>query len=180
MKAHHGEFVMLLGLMHVLVVAAAYVLLDARAAACTAATLAVNLTYSLWLKGVVFVDVLWVALWGFTYVAIAGPWQPALVFGAGTAISHFYQAWLDRDADLTVGVRTSASVPPLAVALLAAACAALVIGLWSQLGMTLALAGLAPLPFGLLLQRTHLAWLLSKACFGVLWLALLWQIHAAG
>ncbi len=149
-----------------------------------AAVLAVNALYSFSLKGVPLLDVVWCGLWGATYAAIVRPpWPLLAVVGLMTAVCHVYQTASDREVDARNGVRTSAAAAPQAVPLVLAACCTL-LALMSKsfFGAHWAVAASAFLPLlpHFVCSNPQTGWLLTKAYFAVLWVALLREFDAIG
>lgn len=141
------------------------------------AVAAINAAYSRAIKGMPLLDVAWCGLWGASYAWIVQPpWPLVVVVGLMTSVCHVYQTLADREVDQRNGVGTIAAATPQAVPLaLAALCAALaaVLLLWFEFPWTAALSAFAPLlPYYAVASRPA-GWLLAKAYFGALWLALL-------
>ena len=151
-------------------------------AAAVAAVLIVNVTYSTWLKGVPIADVAAVAVWGMLYAAIVGA-APALlvVVGLMTAVCHVFQVLDDREPDAANGIRTTAvSSRTLSRDVLIACTVALVAIVLPYFGLVGALTAAVPLAIFFLVDEAGAGWLLTKAYFGVLWLALLGTAGAPG
>ncbi|MHC5035566.1 MAG: UbiA family prenyltransferase, partial [Planctomycetota bacterium] len=86
--------------MQIALVLFALAALGPAAALVVAAMIAINFTYSWWLKGVPIADLLVVWAWGATYTAIvAPPWLLCVTVGLMTAIMHVFQIREDRDVD---------------------------------------------------------------------------------
>jgi 4-hydroxybenzoate polyprenyltransferase len=156
---------------------------DTRAALAAGSVMLANLVYSLRFKGVPVVDVAWCGLWGTLYAAIVTSDAQLLVtVGAMTAICHLYQTLDDLGSDAASGITTTAvRSRTLSIAVLAAACAALVLALRGPLGAGWALAvATPPLAFLLLGVRPLTGWLLTKGLFAAVWLVLLRLADAAG
>ena len=162
-------------LVKVVTLALAMAFLSPRAAMAVAVVLAANVVYSLAFKGMPVVDVIWCGLWGASYAAIVTP-HPALwlIVGLMTAVCHLYQALDDRRADAANAITTTAvRSPVLSAGVLAALCFSLVITLRPTFGA--AWAWTALLPFGIYFacREARTGWLLTKAYFGIMWLAVL-------
>ena len=165
----------------VLTTALALVTLGVHAATATAGVLLVNLIYSTRLKGVPVVDVVWCGLWGVLYAAIVSTQASLLlVVGLMTAICHLYQTLDDRAADAACAITTTAvRSPTLSRNVLAALSALLFLTLRPALGGFSAVTAGVPLLLYYLAASPRVGWLLTKAYFAVMWLALLGVASAA-
>lgn len=174
---HRARIVRLLIGLSIAIVAFALVALGTLSAAASAAALGINVVYSHFFKHMVVIDVVWVGLCGATYILTPGiPLDVAIVLLVGlmTAVSHVFQTLGDRTVDEGNAVKTTAVVSPaLATALLVAFCAvtAWVVARW--FGPIAASTAFAPLLAHLVLRDAERAWLVAKAYFAILWLALL-------
>ena len=179
--AHRRRLLGILQLEKVGVVLAAFALLGARSAGAVAALFLVNLAYSAVLKGKAGLDVLWVGLWGALYAMVPGvalPLEVVLLVGVMTSICHVFQILRDRNADDKNHIQTSAVASRwLPYAQLGVCCAAMSAVLWSTLGPLAAASAFAPLALRLLLESNQIAWLASKAYYGVVWLLVLSSLH---
>lgn len=164
-----------LGLAELLTVVSTGPLLGATAGAAVLAAFGLNVVYSGWLKRVPVLDVLAVGLIGALYTRLAEPpWSASLVVGSMTAACHIFQMLVDRRADARSRFTTTAVWSyPATLGLLLGTCALL--GLQMQVYVGAAGAATAILPFVLarVVRDETLAWLVTKAYFGVLWLAVL-------
>jgi 4-hydroxybenzoate polyprenyltransferase len=177
--AHRAPILRALWLISAAAVAAAYALLGGASAAAVAAALLINAVYSHFLKRVAVIDVLWIGLGGGVYVLTPGiPVDPrvALLVFVMTGASHVFQTLGDQIVDRQNRIRTTAVLSPrLARVLLVAFCAA---GVWvvePAFGFGVALTAFIPFAAHLLIADAERAWLVSKAYFAVLWLALLFH-----
>jgi hypothetical protein len=179
--AHRRRLLGILQVEKVAVVLTAFALLGARSAGAVAALFLVNLAYSAILKGKAGLDVLWVGLWGALYAMVPGvalPLQVVLLVGVMTSICHVFQILRDRNADDANQIQTSAVVSRwLPYAQLGVCCAAMAAVLGSLLGPLAALSAFAPLLLRLVLQSNQIAWLASKAYYGIVWLLVLGSLH---
>ncbi len=139
-----------------------------------------NGAYSLKLKGIPHVDVIWVGLWGAAITAMAGLQQPLTSFvlvGIMTAISHIYQVRLDVAVDTAHNVQTSAvfSHRTTEVQIIG-----LCLGLAAILSQTnipwLAATVIAPWILGKYLNSNR-AWVLARYYFGIIWLCYLESVY---
>jgi 4-hydroxybenzoate polyprenyltransferase len=163
-------------------IAFAGAMLGPRAAIAVAGAMVANVVYSMALKGVPVVDVVWCGLWGALYAAIvtASPWVLVLV-ALMTAVCHLYQTLDDRAADaanaiVTTAVRSRA----LSRTVLVVLCALLVVTLRDPLGSLWALSAVAPLVLFHACRDPRAGWLLTKLYFGIVWLYVLEIGRAAG
>jgi 4-hydroxybenzoate polyprenyltransferase len=174
---HRTYIVRQLLLLSAAMVVVALVALGSASALAVAAVLGINVIYSHWFKRMVVLDVLWVGLCGATYIMTPGiPLDVGilLLIGLMTAVSHVFQTLGDRSVDDRNAVSTTAVFSPaLATALLVAFCGATawVVGRW--FGPLAATTAFVPLLAHLVLHDAERAWLVAKAYFAVLWLALL-------
>lgn len=165
-----------------LTIALSLALLGPFAAAAVAAVMSVNLVYSISLKGVPVIDVVWCGLWGALYAAIVTTSATLLVLvGLMTAVCHLFQALDDRDPDAANGILTTAvRSPVLSRDVIVALSAALFAALYATVGPVVAATALTPLVFFFLARSPRAAWLLTKAYFAVMWLYVLGVTGAAG
>lgn len=179
--AHPRVSLVGIGGLSLLTIGLAWAVLGPRAAGFVAAVMLVNLVYSAVLKGVPVVDVGWCGLWGGLYAAIVTDSTPLIACVAlMTAVCHLYQTLDDRSSDARNGIVTTAvRSPVLSLAVLTALSGLLVVALHGLLGPLWALGGLAPLLCFFVGGSPGRAWLLTKGCFGVVWLALLGLARAA-
>jgi 4-hydroxybenzoate polyprenyltransferase len=153
----------------------AFALLGAGAAVAVAAVMTVNVVYSTRLKGVPVADVVAVAVWGMLYAAIVGA-LPSLVVVVGlmTAICHVFQVLDDREPDAANGIQTTAvRSRTLSRDVLAACTLALIATVVPYVGLVGALTAAIPLAIFFAVDDAGRGWLLTKAYFAVMWLALL-------
>lgn len=166
----------------ILTLTVAFAVLDARAALAVAGTMFVNVVYSMWLKGVPVVDVVWCGLWGALYAAITGaPVEILVLVGLMTAVCHLYQALDDRVADARNGVVTTAvQSRALSRSVLFVLSVLLVVSLRGSLGGLWAVTAFTPLLILVVSDRPRSGWILTKLYFGVVWLCVLELARAAG
>ena len=179
--AHARVASVALVVLHLAAVGWALLALGPRAAAAVAGVMVVNLVYSTVLKGVPVIDVVWCGLWGALYAAIVEP-APGLLLLVGlmTAVCHLYQALDDRASDAANAITTTAvRSPTLSRNVLAALSSLLFLALYPTLGLVWALTAFTPLAIYFACDRPHVAWLLTKAYFGVMWLSVLGIARAA-
>ncbi len=179
---HRGVAAIALAVLHLATVAAAFATLGPRATAAVAGVMVVNVVYSTLLKGVPVVDVAWCGLWGALYAAIVEP-SPALLLLVGlmTAVCHLYQALDDRVSDAANAINTTAVRSPALSRNVLIALSVLLFGtLRPTLGTAWALTAFTPLAIYFACDRAHVGWLLTKAYFGAMWLAVLELARAAG
>ena len=177
---HRTRLFGVLAVGHVAVFLLAWLLLGPRSAAAVAAVSIVNLLYSSFIKGMVAIDIPFVALWGGLFVLVPGLGLPiALVamVGVMTSICHVFQITRDTDVDRLNRVRTSSVTsrwfPEVELVLLCVAMAAI---LWSVLGPVAAVTAAVPLVLRHSLPN-QTAWLLSKAYYGLIWLVVLGRLY---
>ena len=140
----------------------------------------INTAYSLRVKGIPYLDVVWAGLWGAGITAIAGLEQPGfsfLIVGFMTAISHIYQVRLDADVDSAHNVLTSAVLSPKItevqiIALSIGLGAILTIGHLPMLGLT----AITPWILGKYLNSNR-AWVFARYYFGIIWLCYLESVY---
>jgi 4-hydroxybenzoate polyprenyltransferase len=167
-----GIAILVLSLLTVLL---ASLTLGVAAGAAVGGVMLVNLVYSVVLKGVPVLDVAWCGLWGTLYAAIVGPpLSLAVLVGVITSVCHLYQTLDDRAVDAANGITTTA-VRSLALSrnVLAALCVLLFVALRPALGAAWALSAFTPLLFFFAVGSPLTGWLLTKAYFAVVWLAVL-------
>ena len=154
--------------------AALWLVCGARAGASAAGCMLVNVAYSRWFKGIPLIDVLVVGTWGAAFAAIIdASIGRVVVVWLMTAISHVFQARLDRTSDERSGVNTTAVASPgLSIALIGLL--GLLLAAWTnrRVGHLVSALGVAPLVACLLPNRAA-GWILAKAAFAVLWIAYL-------
>jgi hypothetical protein len=141
-----------------------------------------NVVYSMALKGVPVVDVVWCGLWGALYAAIVTSSPSALVLVAlMTAVCHLYQALDDRVADAANAIVTTAvRSATLSRDVLVVLCGLLFVVLRGPLGSVWALTAFAPLGLFWACRDPRAGWLLTKLYFGIVWLYVLELGRAAG
>lgn len=177
LSAHRGTFLAMLLLGHAAAIASA-LCFGPQVALITAGVFAANVAYTALFKGIPVVDVALVGLWGALYTSLVGPSSVVIAVGAMTAASHVFQAMGDRSADLQAGVTTIAASRALALCVLLGCCLVLAFGLRPLIG-ALALVGFAPFLAAMLIRRSLLAWMASKAVFGLAWLMVLWHMYGS-
>ena len=162
--------------------ALALVALGPMPAAALAAVMIVNVAYSTMAKGMPVADILAVAVWGALYAAIVDP-SPlvVLVVGLMTAICHVFQVVDDRASDAANGIQTTAvRSATLSRAMMIALTAILIAAVLGPLGPLGACTAVTPLAVFFLVRDAGLGWLLTKAYFAAMWLAVLGHAGAAG
>ena len=140
----------------------------------------INTSYSLKLKGIPYIDVIWVGLWGAAITAMAGLNQPIASFilvGIMTAISHIYQVRLDAPVDNNHNVKTSAvlSHQTTEIQIMALCLGFGAILVQSNLSW-LSISAFAPWILGKYLKSNH-AWVLARYYFGIIWLCYLESVY---
>lgn len=174
---HRASILRALVVLFAAAVFASYLALGIGSAVAVASVLLINVTYSHFLKKVAVVDVLWVGLCGGTYILTPGiplDFRIVVLVAVMTAASHVYQSLEDRPVDRRNQIQTTAVFSPrLASVLLLAFCGVAAWVVEHYIGLPLALTAFIPFAAHLAIHDPQRAWLLSKACFGVLWLALL-------
>lgn len=175
--SHRSQLAWILAAEHAATVALACALLGPASAAAVLAVFAVNLAYSVAIKGRPALDVPWVALWGATYALVTAaplPLDTFVVVGLMTGIAHVFQITRDRDVDRRNDVRTSAVARPwLPTLQMAGTCAALAACLLVRFGPVAAASAAIPLLLYVGVPSNQLAWMLARAYFAVAWVALL-------
>ena len=159
-----------------IIMALGWILVDITLAYTVLAICLINAAYSFKLKGVPYLDVVWVGLWGASIAAMAGLHQPAvsyLVIGIMTAISHIYQVRVDAPVDTAHNVKTSAVLSHRATEIqIIFLCIGLVL-LLIQAGLFwLSWTACIPWLLGKFLESGR-AWVLARYYFGILWLCYL-------
>jgi 4-hydroxybenzoate polyprenyltransferase len=164
----------------IVTVALAWALIGPASALATVAVMAVNFIYSTALKGVPIIDVAWCCVWGAAFAAVVlAPLDLMIMVGLMTAVCHLYQALGDRAADAQNEIRTTAVFSSSASAVVLFVFSAMIgVLLRGPLGDLLALSAMIPFALFFLLRNTHLAWILTKLYYGVVWLSVLGQGHA--
>jgi 4-hydroxybenzoate polyprenyltransferase len=168
--------------LHLATIGVAFATLGGSATAALVGTMVVNVVYSTRLKGVPAVDVIVCGLWGAFYAAIVDP-SPALMVLVGlmTAVCHLYQTLDDRVPDAANGIMTTAvRSAALSRNVLVVLSALLLLALRPALGNAAALTAFVPLAIFFACDSPRIGWLLTKAYFGVMWLAVLEITRAAG
>ncbi len=163
-------------------IAFAGTMLGPRAAIAVAGAMVANVVYSMALKGVPVIDVVWCGLWGALYAAIvtASPFLLVLV-ALMTAVCHLYQALDDRVADAANAIVTTAvRSRSLSRNVLVVLCGCLFVSLSAPLGAAWALTAFAPLGLFWACRDPRAGWLLTKLYFGIVWLYVLGIGRAAG
>jgi len=179
---HRRACVALIVLTKVFTLALAWATLSPRATVALAGVLGANVAYSLVMKGLPVVDVVWCGIWGALYAAIVTA-EPAfwLLVGLMTAVCHLYQALDDRDADAANAITTTAvRSPRLSTGVLAALCVLLYAALRAPFGPAWAWTAFTPLLIHFTAPQPRTGWLLTKGYFGVMWLTVLGIYRAAG
>ena len=161
-------------------IALAWVLIGQASAMATAIVLAVNYVYSRALKGVPFVDVAWCGIWGAAFAAVVLPPADLMIMvGLMTAVCHLYQALGDRLADAQNRITTTAVFSSAGSASVLFVLSAMIgMLLRGPLGDLFALSAMLPFALFFLMRNTHLAWILTKLYYGVVWLSVLGQGNA--
>jgi len=164
----------------IVTVALAWALIGPASALATVAVMVVNFIYSTALKGVPIIDVAWCCVWGAAFAAVVlAPLDLMIMVGLMTAVCHLYQALGDRTADAQNQIRTTAVFSSSASAIVLFVFSALIgVLLRGPLGDMMALSAMIPFALFFLLRNTHLAWILTKLYYGVVWLSVLGQGHA--
>jgi 4-hydroxybenzoate polyprenyltransferase len=173
---NRGAFSAVLAAFHLALVVLAYVFLGGSAAVATIVLFAVNILYSVWLKGVPIADLIVVGLWGGLYSAVVLPsWRLCVLVGVMTAVCHIFQALGDREVDANNRVQTTAVFSPsLTTGALGIVCGVLYLVLLPSLGALWSLSAFLPLATMLGLGGTGAAaWMLSRIYFGLALLAVL-------
>jgi 4-hydroxybenzoate polyprenyltransferase len=164
------------------VVAMAFALLGSHAAIAATAMIGINFSYSWWLKGVPFVDVVIVCAWGASFAAIVTPpWSLCLAVGLMTGIMHVFQIQEDRDVDAANQVMTTVVGSERAASgVIALLCAVLYLALLDPLGPAWAASAFIPLMLQRVCADTPTAWMASRIYCGVAVLAVLESMHEVG
>jgi 4-hydroxybenzoate polyprenyltransferase len=164
----------------IVTIALAWMVIGPASAMATAIVLAVNYVYSRALKGVPFVDVAWCGIWGAAFAAVVMPPADLMIMvGLMTAVCHLYQALGDRFADAQNRITTTALFSSSGSAIVLLVLSALIgMLLRAPLGDLLALTALIPFGLFFALRNSHLAWILTKLYYGVVWLSVLGQGNA--
>jgi 4-hydroxybenzoate polyprenyltransferase len=169
-------------LLKVLTFGVALLVLGPGPGAAVASVMVVNVLYSTLLKGVPVADIVIVAVWGALYAAIVDPSAPiTFLVALMTAICHLFQVLDDRTPDAANGIETTA-VRSLALSrnLLTGLSLLLFVALRGPLGVVGALTAFMPLAIFFAISDAGAGWLLTKAYFAVVWLAVLGIAGAAG
>jgi 4-hydroxybenzoate polyprenyltransferase len=172
----------LVGVLTVLQSLTAWLLLGPGPATSFAAVAIVNVLYSAWFKRVPVLDVLTTGAWGALFIsAVMPPARVILMIGLMTAASHIFQIRADRQADLKTGVTTTAAVSRrLPLAVLTVLCVSVAATAGGLSGLSLAMIALLPVGFAVFISGDQLAWNLTRAAYGVVYVAVLWTVHARG
>lgn len=174
---HRPRLAWILAAEHAATLALALALLGPASAAAVLAVFAVNLAYSMSIKGRPALDVAWVALWGATYAMVTAVPVPPAVFaavGLMTGVAHVFQITRDRDVDRRNEVRTSAVARPwLPTVQMSVACVALGACLGALLGPVAGASAAIPFVLYAGLPSNQSAWMLARAWFAIAWVALL-------
>jgi hypothetical protein len=102
-----------------------------------------------------------------------------ILAGLMTAVCHLYQALGDRAADAQNRITTTAVFSSSASAVVLFVLSAMIgLVLRAPLGNLLAVTALIPFALFFLLRNPHVAWILTKVYYGVVWLAVLGQTRA--
>lgn len=153
----------------------AWIALGPRPALATGGVMVVNLVYSVALKGVPVIDVIWCGVWGGVYAAIVtGAPLPLALVGVMTGVCHLYQALDDRTSDAANSITTTA-VRSMALSrnVLVGLSIALAAVLFPLLGPLWAASAAAPIVIYAATPTAHTGWLLTKVYFGLVWLSVL-------
>lgn len=147
-----------------------------------AAVMTVNVLYSTLLKGVPVADIAAVWVWGALYAAIVDASVPiAFLVGVMTGICHLFQALDDRVPDAASGITTTAvRSAALSQNVLIVLTVVLFGALHGFFGLAVACTACVPLALHFAIADAGVGWLLTKAYFAVVWLALLGTNRAAG
>lgn len=169
-------------LLELAILALALAALGPTAAAAVAAVMIVNVAYSTMAKGMPVADIVAVAVWGALYAAIVDRSLVLVVVVAlMTAVCHLFQVLDDRAPDAANGIRTTAvRSAVLSRNVLIVLTVLLVVTVLGPLGTMGALTACAPLVIFFLVDDPGTGWLLTKAYFAVMWLAVLGHVSAAG
>lgn len=180
--AHRRVGVMLMIVLKIAILALAFATLGTAATAAVAAVMVVNVVYSTMLKGVAVADVVAVWLWGALYPVIVGAAPPLVVLvGLMTAICHLFQALDDRAPDAANGIQTTAvRSPALSRNVLVVLSLLLGLSLYGPLGPVGSVTAVAPVAIFFAVRDAGTGWLLTKAYFAVVWLAVLGSAGVAG
>jgi 4-hydroxybenzoate polyprenyltransferase len=164
----------------ILTVVLAWMLLGPAAATATVTVLAANFIYSTALKGVPIVDVAWCGVWGAAFAAVVlAPADLMILAGLMTAVCHLFQALGDRSADAMNRITTTAVFSSSASAAVLFVLSAMIgVLLQGPLGSFVALSALIPFALFFLVRNAHVAWILTKLYFGVIWISVLVQARA--
>lgn len=164
------------------IVAIAFALLDSHAALAVTAMIAINFCYSWWLKGVPFVDLVIVCVWGATFTAIVTTsWSLCLAVGLMTGIMHFFQIQEDHDVDAANQVMTTVVGSGRAAnGAIAVLCIGLYFSLLDPLGPVWAASAFIPLMLQRVCTDTATAWMASRVYCGVAVLAVLGLMNEIG
>ena len=179
---HRRAGVMAMALLKIVIVMLAAATLGASASAAVAAVMIVNVLYSTLLKGVPVFDVVAVWLWGALFALIVGASASlAILVGLMTAICHLFQALDDRAPDAANGIETTAvRSPELSRNVLIALTLLLALALSGPLGVVGSVTALTPLAIFFAIADAGDGWLVTKAYFGIVWLAVLARAGGAG
>ena len=179
---HRRTGVMAMAVLKVVVAALAGATLGASASAAVTVVMIVNVVYSTMLKGVPVCDVAAVWLWGASFSLIVGASVSlAFLVGLMTAICHLFQALDDRAPDAANGIQTTAVRSwALSRNVLVALSLLLALALVAPLGVVGSVTALTPLAIFFAVHDAGTGWLVTKAYFGVVWLAVLARAGGAG
>lgn len=160
----------------------AWATLGAGPTLAAAAVMTVNVVYSTRLKGVPVGDILAVFVWGSLYAAIVDASVPIVfLVGVMTGICHLFQALDDRAPDAASGITTTAvRSATLSRNVLVVLTAVLFGSLHGFFGLAAACTACVPLALYFAVADAGVGWLLTKAYFAVVWLALFGTTRAAG
>jgi len=167
----------LLPVLYLSTTAGAYLTLGPLSAAAAAGIIATNAIYCHVAKQTAVLDVVVIGAAGAIFTLVPGvPLDSGvlLLIALMTAASHVFQTLGDREVDARNGIRTIAVLSPrLAFVTLAACCVAAAAVIAGNFGPGFAALAALPLAAQLWLRNAERAWVVSKAGFAVLWLALL-------
>ena len=145
---------------------------DTRVGLAVAATLAVNLGYSMRAKGTPGLDLVVVAVWGGSFAAIASTqWSICGLVGLLTLLMHVFQMDVDGEVDAGNRVRTSSVAFGRTSLLVAFACVGVGAAILPLLGGVWAASAVVPAIAYRTARRTQTAWAWSRLYAGVTLLA---------
>lgn len=177
-----GSMATALAVAHLVLVGMAGLTMGFPSAAAVTAMLGINAAYSWRLKGVPFVDLVVVGLWGAAFVAIAGaPPSLCATVGLMTLIMHLFQIERDRHVDAANAISTTAvRFPNAASSALILACGLLAAALFPRLGPVGAASAAIPLGLYWWVRETGRAWMACRLYCGVVLLAAIGGFRGLG